>query len=256
MLQPHRAESFENQRRCFPGGRSDESMLAREIGSGYNQLQIIQKSELLMRASAKRNMPECFTWADYLQWSEGKRYEIIAGQIYDMSPAPGTAHQETLFNLATIFKSFLAEGKCRVFIAPYDVRLAEKKENDRSCSNVVQPDISIICDPNKIDDKGCVGAPDLVVEILSASTASKDQVKKRRLYERHGVREYWLIHPIERYAHILALNAGKYELIGTFDDEATLESHIFAGLTVKFAEILPALKVVKEQPFPFKASSE
>lgn len=208
-----------------------------------------------MRAAAKRKLPDFFTWADYLQWPDSMRSEIIEGKIFDMTPAPGTMHQETLLNLATIFKAFLADGKCRVFIAPFDVRLAEKKEAGLTCSNVVQPDISIICDPNKIDEKGCVGSPDLVVEILSPSTSSKDQIRKRRLYERHGVSEYWLIHPTERYAHILALKDGKYELIGVFDDEETLESKIFAGLTVKFAEILPVLKVVKERAAPFKAGS-
>ena len=206
-----------------------------------------------MKAAAKKAVSENLTWADYQQWPDDTRCEIIVGQIYDMTPAPGTAHQEVSANLMYEFCGFFKDKSCRVFAAPFDVRLAEKKESRNNCSNVVQPDISIICDPKKIDEKGCVGAPDLVVEILSASTASKDQVKKRRLYERHGVKEYWLIHPIERYAHIYTLKSGTYELIGVFDDEATLESQIFAGLAVKMAEILPALKVVKEKATPFKA---
>ncbi len=206
-----------------------------------------------MKAAAKKAVSENLTWADYQQWPDDARCEIIDGQIYDMTPAPGTAHQELLINLASRIYGYLKDKPCKVFVAPFDVRLAEKKESRNNCSNVVQPDISIICDPKKIDEKGCVGAPDLVVEILSASTASKDQVKKRRLYERHGVKEYWLIHPIERYAHIYTLKEGAYELIGVFDDEATLESQIFTGLTIKLAEILPALKVVKEKASPFKA---
>ncbi len=208
-----------------------------------------------MRTAAKRKLPDFFTWADYLQWPESKRSEIIEGQIYDMIPAPGTMHQEVLTNLVYHFCDFFKGKPCKVFAAPFDVRLAEKKETGRSCSNVVQPDISIICDPEKIDEKGCIGAPDLIVEILSPSTASKDQVRKRRLYERHGVSEYWLIHPTERYAHILALKDGKYQLVRVFDDEDTLESKIFPGLAVKFAEILPVLKVVKERAAPFKARS-
>jgi len=206
-----------------------------------------------MRTSAKKKVSENFTWADYLQWPEERRCEIIDGQIYDMTPAPGTAHQEVSANLMYEFCGFFKNKPCKVFAAPFDVRLAEKKENRNSCSNVVQPDISIICDQKKIDEKGCAGAPDLVVEILSASTASKDQVKKRRLYERHGVKEYWLIHPIERYAHIYALKDGAYELIGVFDDEATLESQLFTGLAVKMTEILPVIKVVKEKAAPYKA---
>lgn len=206
-----------------------------------------------MRTSAKKTVAERFTWADYQQWPDEQRCEIIDGQFYDMTPAPGTAHQETLINLACKMHEYLKDKPCKVFIAPFDVRLAEKKETRNSCSNVVQPDISIICDPKKIDDKGCVGAPDLVVEILSSSTASKDQVKKRRLYERHGVKEYWLIHPIERYAHIYALKGDNFEFIGVFDDAATLESQIFTGLAVKMTEILPVLKVVKEKAAPYKA---
>jgi len=206
-----------------------------------------------MRASAKKKVSEHFTWADYLQWPDEQRCEIIDGQIYDMTPAPGTSHQELLMNLAARIYEYLKDKPCKIFVAPFDVRLAEKKENRNSCSNVVQPDISIICDQKKIDEKGCAGAPDLIVEILSASTASKDQVKKRRLYERHGVKEYWLIHPIERYAHIYALKDGAYELIGVFDDEATLESQLFTGLAVKMTEILPVIKVVKEKAAPYKA---
>ncbi len=206
-----------------------------------------------MRASTKKTVSEHFTWADYQQWPDEHRCEIIDGQIYDMTPAPGTAHQEVSANLMYEFCGFFKDKPCKVFAAPFDVRLAEKKETGNSCSNVVQPDISIICDQKKIDEKGCAGAPDLVVEILSSSTASKDQVKKRRLYERHGVKEYWLIHPIERYAHIYALKDARYEFIGVFDDEATLESQIFTGLAVKMAEILPALKAVKEKAARYKA---
>ena len=206
-----------------------------------------------MGTSVKKTVAERFTWADYLQWPDEQRCELIDGQVYDMTPAPGTSHQETLINLASRMHGYLKDKPCKVFVAPFDVRLAEKKETRNSCSNVVQPDISIICDPKKIDDKGCVGAPDLVVELLSSSTASKDQVKKRRLYERHGVKEYWLIHPIERYAHIYTLKDGAYKLIGVFDDEATLESQIFTDFSVKMTEILPFLKVVKEKAVPYKA---
>ncbi len=206
-----------------------------------------------MRTSAKKTVAERFTWADYQKWPDEQRCEIIDGQICDMTPAPGTAHQEVSANLMYEFCGFFKGKPCKVFAAPFDVRLAEKKETHNKCSNVVQPDISIICDQKKIDEKGCAGAPDLIVEILSPSTASKDQVKKRRLYERHGVKEYWLIHPIERYAHIYALKGDNFEFIGVFDDAATLESQVFTGLAVKMADILPVLKVVKEKAAPYKA---
>ena len=220
--------------------------------SGYTVLRFCNSGEQ-MKTSVKKKVAERFTWADYQQWPDEQRCEIIDGQVYDMTPAPGTSHQELLMNLAARIYEYLKDKPCKIFVAPFDVRLSEKKENRNSCSNVVQPDISIICDQKKIDEKGCVGAPDMVVEILSASTASKDQVKKRRLYERHGVKEYWLIHPIERYAHIYALKGDNFEFIGVFDDTATLESQLFTGLAVKMAEILPVLKVAKEKAAPYKA---
>lgn len=196
------------------------------------------------------NSQSLYSYSDYLEWSDDDRCELITGKIYSMSPAPGTAHQELLVNLLTEIKNFIGKGPCKVFAAPFDVRLPEKNENEQSCSNVVQPDISVICDQNKIDDKGCLGAPDWIIEILSPSTSSKDQVTKKWLYERHGVKEYWLVHPIERIATIYHLKDNVFEFIGVYDDKAMLKSNLLKGFSLQFASILPEtrIKVVKTPP--------
>ena len=115
------------------------------------------------------------------------RWELIDGAAYAMSPAPKTNHQRLSFFIALEIGKYLEGRSCEAFSAPFDVRLAD--------DTVVQPDLSVICDKSKIDEKGCSGAPDLVVEILSDSTAYKDETEKRLLYERVGVREYWIINP-------------------------------------------------------------
>jgi len=200
-----------------------------------------------MRVTANNSREEKFTYADYLTWPDENRCEIISGQIYSMSPAPGTAHQETLSKLMYHIMDYLKNGPCKVFAAPFDVRLAEAKETGDCCSNVVQPDISVICDHNKLDEKGCIGAPDWVIEILSPSTSSKDQVKKRYLYEKHGVKEFWLIHPIERTATLYFRKGSSFSLQGIYDDTAILMSKEFKGFSVSLKAILPALKAVKEE---------
>lgn len=138
------------------------------------------------------------TYADYLKWDEG-RFEIVDGTVYSMSPAPNRAHQRVTVELARQIANFLVGKSCEVFSAPFDVRLGATPETeDAEISTVVQPDLAVICDPEKLDDHGCLGAPDWIIEVLSPATAGRDHVLKRELYERHGVREYWLIHPLDR----------------------------------------------------------
>ncbi len=153
------------------------------------------------------------TYGEYLNWPEDERWEIIDGVLYDMSPAPSTKHQRVSRDLFVQIHSFLSEKpECEAFFAPFDVRLPEKDEADEAIINVVQPDIVVICDLSKIDDKGCRGAPDWIIEVLSPFTSSKDHIAKRLLYERMGVREYWLVHPLDEMITIFILGAdGKFE---------------------------------------------
>lgn len=164
---------------------------------------------------------EHHTYADYCSWPDDVRYELIDGVAYAMGPAPVRRHQGILLELARQVANVLEGSPCRPYIAPFDVRLPKADEIDNEVDTVVQPDLVVICDRAKLDDKGCRGAPDWVVEVLSPSTAGHDQILKRALYQRVGVREYWLVHPVDRIVTIYTLNAGSYgvpdvrELVGT-----------------------------------------
>lgn len=146
-----------------------------------------------------------FTYGDYRQWQGDDRWELIDGEAFDMSPAPSRAHQQVVFRLANQIESVLGGYPCEVFVAPFDVRLPLGDEADDAIETVVQPDLSVICDGSKLDDAGCRGAPDWIVEVLSPRTAVRDQVQKRDLYGRHGVREYWIVHPEDRLLTIYRL---------------------------------------------------
>lgn len=145
---------------------------------------------------APLHLPRSFTYRDYRGW-EG-RWELVRGVPYDMSPAPSRQHQRLLVDLAVQIGSWLEGKSCELFTAPFDVILPEEGQDRDNAETVLQPDLVVVCDETKLDDYGCLGAPDWVIEILSPSTAARDHLEKRDLYERHGVAEYWLVHPTER----------------------------------------------------------
>ncbi|ACR02357.1 MULTISPECIES: Uma2 family endonuclease [Thauera] len=151
-----------------------------------------------------------YTYADYLQWPDETRYELIDGEAFLMSPAPLVEHQEVAGEVYYQLRNQLDGQPCRPYIAPVDVRLPRKDEADAAIDTVVQPDILVVCDPRKIDRRGVRGAPDWVLEVLSPSTAAHDQIAKRRTYERAGVREYWLVHPGDRTLTVYLLDNGQY----------------------------------------------
>jgi len=185
-----------------------------------------------------KKMKNLHTYRDYLTWGDDVRVELIDGVVYDMTPAPVRKHQEILAALIVKFGAFLENKKCRVYPAPFDVRLPSGGESPDDSSTVVQPDISIICDRAKLDEKGCVGAPDLVVEILSPATAAKDMREKLSLYERHGVREYWIIQPTEETLMVFIPGEdGKYPKPRVYskDDEVTVKT--LRGLRIRLSGI-------------------
>ena len=150
-------------------------------------------------ATAIKNKDQKWSYADYLTWNDGQRWELIEGVAYCMSPAPGVRHQKISAELLRQFANYLKGKSCQVFSAPFDVRLSERSTaSDNYVDTVVQPDLLVICDKTKLDDRGCNGAPDLVIEILSPSTAAIDFKIKFDLYQRFGVLEYWIIHPAEQ----------------------------------------------------------
>ena len=151
-----------------------------------------------------------YTYADYLQWPDDARYELIDGEALLMSPAPLVEHQEVAGEVYYQLRNQLDGQPCRPYIAPVDVRLPRADEADAAIDTVVQPDVLVVCDPHKIDRRGVRGAPDWVLEVLSPSTAAHDQIAKRRTYERAGVREYWLVHPGDRTLTVYVLDNGQY----------------------------------------------
>lgn len=151
------------------------------------------------------------TYADYLTWADDERIELINGLAYVREPrAPSRSHQELVGELYLQVRLGL-QGKCfRAYIAPFDVRLPKDGEADDQIDTVVQPDVLVVCDLEKLDDRGMRGAPDWIAEVLSPSTASHDRIVKLPIYEQRGVREVWLIHPIDRTLTIHRLEGGRY----------------------------------------------
>ena len=144
------------------------------------------------------DLSKTYSYADYLKWTFDERLELIKGKIFKMSPAPGSIHQLISGEVFGELHTYLKGKPCKVFSAPYDVRLIRRSINDRDIITVVQPDICVICDPRKIDAKGCIGTPDIVVEILSPGNNKKELQNKYEVYEEAGVLEYWIIYPLEK----------------------------------------------------------
>ncbi|MEQ8241595.1 MAG: Uma2 family endonuclease [Cyclobacteriaceae bacterium] len=180
-----------------------------------------------------------YSYADYLRWSFEERVELIKGKIFKMSPAPRRVHQEISTAIGNEIYNFLKNQSCKVYSAPFDVRFPDKKEDtDAQIFTVVQPDICIICDEEKLDDSGCKGAPDLIVEILSPSSSAKDLNEKYHLYEEHGVQEYWVVYPGENVLEIYDLNEeSKYVSRGKFVRENIVISKVITGLRVKLEDV-------------------
>lgn len=182
-----------------------------------------------------------YTYADYRGWDEG-RWELIDGELFDMSPAPATDHQRVLLHLSRQVADFLDDRECEVFFAPFDVLLPEGDESEDEIVTIVQPDLSVVCDPNKIETHGCRGAPDWIVEILSPSTAGKDNIRKRELYERHGVREYWLVHPVDRLVTVYRLDeSGRFGSHSLHETIEPLAVGIFPELSIDWDAIFSSL---------------
>lgn len=149
-----------------------------------------------------------YSYADYLTWQMDEMVEIIRGKLFKMTAAPTRIHQKIVAKLSHRFYGFLEGKSCDVYMAPFDVRLPKTTTNDQDIYTVVQPDISVICDKSKLDDAGCVGAPDLIVEILSRGNNKKELIHKYEVYEESGVKEYWVIHPHEQSLLIYSLIDG------------------------------------------------
>ncbi len=178
-----------------------------------------------------------YTVKDYLSWTFDGFYEIIKGKVWKMSPAPTSSHQRVSFNLSFEFGRIFKGQNCEAFHAPFDVYFVRCGEETSNGTTVLQPDICIICDKSKIHEKGCVGAPDLVVEIISPSTAKKDLDDKYKVYEEFGVKEYWVVFPGEKAINIYSLIEGKYELFKSLSHDEELQSPLFEHLKFRVEDV-------------------
>jgi Uma2 family endonuclease len=150
-----------------------------------------------------------YTYADFLEWDEGERYEIMDGEAV-MLAAPNRAHQEISGAIYRQLSDFLKGKPCRIYYAPFSVRLFPRA--DESDDTVLEPDILVVCDSAKLDKRGCNGAPDFVIEIHSPSTAKYDKLEKFNKYLEAGVREYWMVDPDTSSVQACVLEDGRYWL--------------------------------------------
>jgi Uma2 family endonuclease len=196
-----------------------------------------------------------YTWEDYRHWPDGERWEIIDGQAYDMSPAPTPRHQMVATRLSRQIDAFFTGKKCRALVSPIDVRLTD--------TDVVQPDVVVVCRPAQIRPTHIEGPPALVVEILSPSTTVHDRRRKRALYARSGVTEYWIVTPHPSLVEVLVLRDGLYAVHAAYGKEDTLESPSFDGLRIELREVFEfpmepgeeEARVVREPPPRYNAGA-
>ena len=180
---------------------------------------------------------ERYTWADVLAWPERERAELVEGAPVLMAP-PSRVHQEIVAELTRQLGNYLEGKKCRAYPAPFAVRLFEQAGNrPEDVDTMVEPDISIVCDPGKLDDMGCKGAPDMVAEVLSPSTQRHDRLVKYNLYQRAGVREYWIIDPENRTVQVSVLDGGRYPLAEVYTAQDVAKVNVLEGCFVELSKL-------------------
>ena len=184
------------------------------------------------------NKNKIYTYKDYLTFPGDERIEIIEGELFNMG-SPSVIHQSLITNLLFEIQSYIKanKGPCKVFTAPFDVILKNDNEEVEECSNIVIPDISVICDKNKLSDgKKCVGSPDMIVEIISPSNAGHDYVTKLNLYQKYKVKEYWIIDPRVKKIFVYFLDEnGFYDLINSYTFNDKVKVNIYDDLEIDFS---------------------
>jgi Uma2 family endonuclease len=183
-----------------------------------------------------------YTYADYLTWQFDEALELIKGKIMLMSPAPNVNHQRISIRLGAILYNFLKQKSCQPFAAPFDVRLYDKNKSrvaNQDIYTVVQPDLCVICDSNKLDAQGCLGSPDWIIEILSKGNSKKEMQIKYELYQENGVMEYWLVYPVEQavYQFILDATTQQYKLFKMHPGIGNASSYLFPDLDIDLQEV-------------------
>ncbi len=181
------------------------------------------------------DLNKSYTYSDYLLWQFSERVELIKGFIRKMSPAPNSSHQKISYNITGAFFETFKRNSCSVYVAPFDVRLPIKSA--KKDSTIVQPDLCVICDETLLDEQGCNGAPDLIVEILSPNNSNHDLHTKFNLYQEAEVKEYWIVEPREKVVLVYCLKDGQYIGLKPFVEGQIIESILFPELKVAVDDV-------------------
>ncbi|MCB9202969.1 MAG: Uma2 family endonuclease [Flavobacteriales bacterium] len=181
-----------------------------------------------------------YSYADYINWKFKERLELIKGRIFKMSPAPSRVHQEVSSTLHGFLWSYFKDNSCKLYSAPFDVRLYDAKKSsksDKDIFTVVQPDLCVICDKSKLDSRGAIGAPDLIIEILSPGNTEKEMKYKYELYEEVGVKEYWIVEPNGKTVFRYVLQEGIYIGLAPLIKTDILTTKLFTDLKINLEEV-------------------
>lgn len=177
------------------------------------------------------------TYSDYKGFEIDEMVEVIRGKLFTMSPAPGSTHQMVSINLTGMLWSHFIDSSSHIITAPYDVILPIANLSFENAQTIVQPDICIICDKNKIKERGCFGAPDLIIEILSPHTSKKDIQLKYQVYEEAGVTEFWVVMPGQQIVEVYVLHDGRYDRYGAYAWEDTVTSYLFPEIRIALGDV-------------------
>lgn len=182
---------------------------------------------------------ERYTYADYLNWDEPDRYELVDGIPVALA-SPSENHQRVLMELGRQLANFLDGKPCKVYPAPFDVRLFEEKgDTPDDVNTVFQPDLMVVCDSSKVDNKGVHGAPDLIIEILSHSTARQDRIVKMNRYQQAGVKEYWIVSPEELTVEKFVLDGGAFRLKDVYTRASAAEVSVLQDCKIDLLKVFP-----------------
>lgn len=187
------------------------------------------------------DLNQTYSYADYLTWQLNEAVELIKGKIMLMSPAPNIRHQDISMNLSRYLSAYFNHKKCRVYAAPLDVRLYDRKKSllaSQDIHTVVQPDLCVICHPEILDKQGCNGAPDWIIEILSKGNSKRELHIKYDLYQESGVIEYWLVYPEHQAIHQFVLDENqRYQLKKMYTNDDMASPHLFPDLVIDVNEV-------------------
>ncbi|MCK9635112.1 MAG: Uma2 family endonuclease [Methylobacter tundripaludum] len=183
-----------------------------------------------------------YSYADYLTWQLEETVELIKGKIMAMSPAPSLKHQSVITNLGGSLYQYFHKKTCKLFYAPFDIKLYNSKKSrltDQQVFSVVQPDLCVICDKDKLTEQGCNGAPDWIIEVLSPGNTKKEMRLKYDIYQENGVIEYWLVYPYEQavYQFVLDQDTEKYQLFAMYAGDDLAKPYLFPELHIDLADV-------------------